>query len=415
MPIPAWRTRFGGYAAVPFRSVYLQPGYPEDLAIARQLKAVGDREGFDVWVQATKALHDPEKVPRQAELIWDPWSQDHKFFQWTRRGEVLRMLAPAYPGNTPVVRALGKLLKLPVARVHSHLEGGNFFIGKQADGLYAIVGSDAVDKTARALCHREFHTDWERDDWESPEEATLLDQVDTYYDTHPERYRGEALRLIAKDLRLKPERITVVSQPDFHIDLGLRPLHDNIVLLNDPALSQALLDEARRTSDDPTVHRQLRFLKDSLERYRKYQQRRGYADTDTLERQLKTAGFRVIRIPGVVRMRTSERYPAPDREAGRCVSYANALVHQRKNGELVYITNASYLPLLDRLFERELKARAPWIKQVDWISGQTKPFRDTPFHTNAIATHLDLGGGIHCLSNERPDFKAWLASPPQRG
>lgn len=404
MPLP----RFSGYAAAPLKDLYVMPYTRRDLEIARQLKAVGDREGFSVSVQTHTGLYAPDQVPARDSLTSSVWSQDHKFFQVTPRGEVLRALSGAYPDESATVRRLGKWLKLPVRSVRSALEGGNFFIGKRPGGqLYALVGRDALDDTARNLCHEEFGSTPEPDGWESRVETELRQQVEEYYAQHRARYQARARRQIARELRIPVSQVHYVSQPDFHIDLGIRPLHGNRVLLNDPALSQELLNEASRQSPDPETRKQIRFLKDSLARYQRFQSRNNYADTDTLEQELTAAGFEVIRIPGVVRMRTSERYPAPPREEGRCVSYANALVHQRPDGKLVYITNASYLPVLDRLFEKTLQARAPWIARVDWISGEKKRFRQTPFHTNDIASHLDLGGGIHCLTNERPDFRRW--------
>ena len=85
----------------------------------------------------------------------------------------------------------------------------------------------------------------------------------------------------------------------------------------------------------------------------------------------------------------------------------NATVHERVDGNLVYITNDSGLPTLNQLFEAKLKELCPEIVAVDFIHGDQTGYQ---FGSN-ITERCDInqGGGIHCRTAERPDFKTWLA------
>ena len=384
------RPRFEGYAAAPLASLIIQPYNRSDLAIARQLHAVGQRENFDVLIQTEEALYmHPQDVNADEDFTSGVWSQDHKFFLKKKNGtEVIRVLKAVYEEQAATVRELGEWLGLKAETAKTDLEGGNFFLGKRADGTpYALVGRESFNNTRDAV----------------RSELRRKARIKKTPRPTPEQIDTTARQRIAKDLGLKPGQITYLSQPDFHIDLAVRPLSGNRVLLNDFSLGADMLNQAARLQPDAATRKQLAFLKKSMGEYRRFQKQKGYADSDTIARELEAGGFEVIRIPGVLRM-PAGKYPGPASQAGRCVSYANAIVHRRDTGELVYITNASYLPVLDRLFEKTLKALAPEVAQVDWISGQRKPLKGTPFKTNAIASHLDLGGGVHCLSNERPDF-----------
>lgn len=400
---------FKGYAAAPLKNLQIQPYSRRDLEIAGQLQAIGKREGFEVLIQTRDALYRSlAKVPRKGPFADSCWSQDHKFFQKTAAGEVVRVLKTVYPDQAANVRKLARLMHLPSKSMVAALEGGNFFLGKREDGSpYAIIGRETLNKTARILCYRDHGVPVSSEQSEeTAQEKALRKDVDAWFKENKAPYKDRAVRQIARELGLKPEQITYINQPDFHIDLWVRPLHGNIVLLNDPALSFQALSEATRRSDNREEKAQLQFLRKSLKQYLSRMEKHGYSGMETIAAQLEEAGFQVIRVPGIFRMRDAFR-KLTERDTGRCVVYTNAVVHQRDNGDLVYITNKGYLPSLNQVFEETLRKQAPWIKQVDWISGTSTAFRQTNLLTNRIATHLDLGGGIHCLVNERPDFERW--------
>ncbi len=108
----------------------------------------------------------------------------------------------------------------------------------------------------------------------------------------------------------------------------------------------------------------------------------------------------------------------------------NAIVHQKDNGKLVYITNDADISIedlyillnkkvpqkykgcnkgfnqvldeaglynLNKLFERDLKKKARDIDEVYFISGGRNPNGST-----VVRKYLgDNGGGIHCLQSEQ--------------
>jgi uncharacterized protein YqgQ len=90
------------------------------------------------------------------------------------------------------------------------------------------------------------------------------------------------------------------------------------------------------------------------------------------------------------------------------VNFMNAIVHKRNDGKLVYITNSAenlgkFEDEFQKMFKQELREKVPNIAKIDFILGKEARVQKE----NSIQTFLQLGGGIHCLTAEEPDFDKW--------
>lgn len=394
--------KFSGYAACPIKRLHLQPYRHRDLEISRQLEKIGEQAGFVVCTQTGAKVHTRASNAHKTIRPYNEraWGQDNKFFQKTDNGPVLRILSQLYGEEARTVQKLGQALGIPTSPLSSPLEGGNFFLGRKADGQrYAIMGKESLRKTAWLLYLQDFGV--------SRYQYEAKPDIEKAFQKKQTHYLKRAEKLIAQELQVPGKQVLYVDQPDFHIDLAIRPLHDNVVLLHDPALSFQMLSEAYRQSPDPQTKKQLRHLRDSLKRYLNYQKRNNYKSVNTLQQQLQQGGFQVVRMPGIFKIRLGLDDHAPLNQSYRSTAFLNAVVHQKPNGDLVYITNQSYLPILNTLFAKYLQQAVPAIKTVAWVTGHQFKIPFMSFYSNDISHRLDQGGGIHCLSSEEPDFEAW--------
>lgn len=184
---------------------------------------------------------------------------------------------------------------------------------------------------------------------------------------------------VASSLFVKPETLFVLSQPMYHLDMFIRPLLYPNVLVGDPKLMHKFA-KAQYQAD----------VIDSLSKERdKVFEAEKYVSVETTIKQLKAFGFNPIRVPGVL--------------GSDELNYMNAIVHQKDDGSLLYITNKSHPSLNHRTgidfeleFEKYLKRKVPQISEIVFIDGD-----------GFVSNSLTHGGGIHCMTNEMPDFEKW--------
>ncbi len=385
--------RFSGYAACPLKNIYLQvdktdPFFEdstiEKLDLLAELQAIGQQEGFRVKAQIPNRLcSNPSDIPNDGRLILEgysiDWGQDNKTFLMGKSGlevgafdENLRF-RPKWrqaekDSQSQAASDLAKTLGLPLKKLRSVIEGGNLFLGRDNQGNpYALLGEDALHDTEKVLRHEG-----------EPENGI----------------QEKAFKMLAEDLNVAPSNLHIIPQPNFHLDVALRPLNYPVVLLHDPELSQSLLHEAMRQSSNPQEIRSLSRVQAILD---EGFSKRKYATVDEVEKSLQDKGFQVIRVPGVL-PGEGARYGNP-----QPTNLLNAIVHQRPNGELAYLTNESQFPTLNRLFEAELKKKVPQVKTVYFVAGR----RYGSDGSNYLGDTLQRGGGLHCLTTEEPDFDRW--------
>lgn len=180
--------------------------------------------------------------------------------------------------------------------------------------------------------------------------------------------------LMAKDVGIPKERLVFIDQPEFHIDMAVRPLGPGEVMVNHPRRSIQLLDEALR---DP----QLR----SSER-RELQEMRTHAQRELTElgpvydriiQQLESSGLLVAQAPGV--------FESNSRKA----NFMNAVPGHTPDGTATYITIGSSIKPLERAFETFVKSLG--VEDVHFVGGKMVEYGMT-----AGEVSLEMMGGIDC-------------------
>ncbi|MEW6281814.1 MAG: hypothetical protein AB1758_24625, partial [Candidatus Eremiobacterota bacterium] len=221
--------------------------------------------------------------------------------------------------------ALGSAARVPLRENLSHVEGGNLLVGTLPDGNgYALVGRDSVAVTRHLLAEE------------------LQRQVG----------EKEALRVIAADLGLEPQRVFPVEQPgEFHLDMRMMLAGPGQVVLND-AREAAELQIAWLESDlkhslprhpgpGSSVWQRLNYhrkrflhkrrehrLEGQRERLRAEASRRARYE-DMCLKDLKAAGLTVLRMAGV--------FVHPDRPDQDVANFLNGRAGTNEQGQRFYV------------------------------------------------------------------------------
>lgn len=418
--------RFGGQGACTVKCLYLHPDeFTLKSTIAQELDAIGQKEGFPVRVQVGNQLYPPSQLQTVAPDTIEAttrWMQDGCQFIRKLNHKPGLLLSSTYQ-DSPTTRdgvALGKLLGFRTDSHDLHLEGGNIFIDRDSKGeTFALVGRDVYRNQ------------------EAYRRETLLGRMISRFFSGSRgivssnvRCRDSIQKQLSKLLGIPSQKIFYLSQPDFHLDMSLRPINHPDILVHDGQLSLPFLKEAFNASQDESEKQKISQLLKETEQLQKspekelfeaelitlerlmektddpkkkklllglYEdvqsdQKRSvpkYASPDKMSSQLKATGLNPVKIPGVfgsLRNRTN---------------YLNAVVHRKANGKLVYITNASPLPFLDEQFKRYLLTQFPQIEACYFITGGPSMLEKERYF---IQDCLENRGGIHCLALEQPDY-----------
>ena len=208
------------------------------------------------------------------------------------------------------------------------------------------------------------------------------------------------------------DNVISIPQADFHLDMFIRPLNNKKVLVADDRLTiqeikkaiQNLAKYKSTPSETAKFKNVQNGLKGLIKDFEKDAKNNKNPKADDIANVLKTNGYQPIFIPGRI------YYTIPGNESDDLVhslNYMNALVHEKTNGDLVFITNKStfnhdyeIMPdISDKIefdFEKMLiKYLKPYVKKenIYFVAG----------NKNKISSLLqNEGGGIHCLCNEIP-------------
>ena len=234
--------------------------------------------------------------------------------------------------------------KMPAARSENFLAGGNMFIGKLPNG----------------------------------EKWLLSGENNTTQDVEG----------ISKAYNIPPQNIHFLPQQNYHLDMFMRPIGYPFVLVNDPELvleSVKKLDGSKEEKEE---------FKKTVNKYYKLQETLGYSSAEATIKKLTELGFVPIRIAG---------------DYGESCNFMNAIVNKHENGTISYITNSTncnnkLYSSLERVFADELREKVPFLDKTYFIKGKSEGARDTNYMMDAL---LYGGGGIHCMTLEEPNFKAW--------
>lgn len=388
-------TSFKGYGACPLKSLYLQANNdPDCLTVAKEVKQIGLKENFDVFIQIGKELINPNNYNQKKlhSVETTIWSQDKRFVLEGQDGKntdiaISSTGSGAINGDIDSSIELANSLNIPIKEMKSVLEGGNCYILKNNNGeKLALIGKTDRLRTAKKIAIEEIGEDAGR--YDKLENVYNHENLD--FKNKQTKYEDKATIQIAHDLNIKPENVHFISQPAFHIDMAVRPLNYPYVLINDFNCAKKLLEKAKNETSDPDIKKQIEEVISNTEYTKKIIDPK-YANMDTIANELTEQGFKVIRAPGILNYGET--------------NFMNAIVQERTNGDLVYITNKSPdIPgiNLNELFEKVLKENVPQIKKVYFVSGQKYG------NNNYISYTLDKkSGGIHCMVCEHPDFSRW--------
>lgn len=358
---------FKGYDARPLKGLVMRYSTGEELFLetVQELSTIAKNYRLDVFVQTPtdivkrdfKQILKGGSFPKEQQYAFP---QDH--LTLTTDGKTL--------GNISVNRfneKIGDFLRRPLEKLKYHLQGGNFFVVKDGASDSLLLGADEV-----------------------------------------QYYRPES---IMKDLNVS--KIYPISQPDFHLDLSIRPLKNKKVLIADDTLTlqkiaEGIFNAVEHSSSRPDTH--MKKVLENLTNVYQFQklsiQNNKYKSVDVIEKELLQHGFEPIRVPGRV-LRPEAEYN-PMHENHFMANYMNAIVHEKPDGSMVFITNKSMLddilgitPKIEEQigfsFEKMFK---------DSIKGFVKE-EDMHFVSGAgyIQENLDLGpAGIHCMCSEIPQI-----------
>lgn len=322
--------------------------------IAKELKEIGDRKGFKVWL----AGHD-DLVEDGFENVLDRypyttcWAQD--IAGVTPDGKVY------YPWRAD---GLGWLLsnfkKFQGILAQNHVSGGNYFIVKNGAKNDLIAGKNAelllgVDKLKSRFC---------------------------------------------------AENICIIPQMDYHIDLGIRPLTNKNVLVCDDDLTVAELEKGiKRTENFRIVNENLRVI---LARFKEAVSKNFHEKPSKTAKVLSDHGYNPISVPARI---YDVKFKPSTKSTGLVynLNYVNAVALENNKNEIIYITNKSLLdrqcgitPDIERStgfsFEKMFKdSLKPYVDEnnIYFVSGENYEIAD-------YLTNFD--GGIHCLCTEIPQL-----------
>ena len=215
----------------------------------------------------------------------------------------------------------------------------------------------------------------------------------------------------------KTDKIHVIPQADYHLDLFIRPLKDKKVLVADDEMMLKALNKGYNTirdlMDELSDNEKLKYA-DALyevdivkERFKNLLKINPYADIKEVEKALVDGGYEVIKVPARIFDLEKDYNPAGSKTYLRPLhNYINANVHINDKGQLIYITNNSVMDTEMGLTEEVQKMTGFSLKKIFWEA--VKPHVDKVYfvsgRNNALQNTLlrENLGGIHCVAAEVP-------------
>lgn len=356
---------FTGYDARPLKSLIIRDVGAGDsfTQLVKELSSIGNKNNFDVFVQNADEIvsaqnYKSDPMSALPNMMNFPWAQDNLTF--IPKGKIL-----ANKWLEIINDAVSSFFERPEKSLEEHIQGGNFFFVKDGKSDALIVGKDELEN---------FN-----------------------------------LNNIKRDFEI--EKVYPISQPEFHIDMGIRPLKDKTVLVNDDnLLSKALHDavtnakiyaEENNDSQMKNVQENLENIKETFEIGKVSNK---YQNTDEIVKELESYGFSPVRVPGcfVRPVLSSDNYD----DNHYLANFINAIIQENPDGELVYITNKSLLDEMAQITP-EVEEKIGFSFQSlfkDSIKEYVKPenvhFIDADGYIPICLEHSQ--GGIHCLCAEVP-------------
>ncbi len=332
--------------------------------IAQEMKNICNKYNVDVWLASPDSLVSDNfgNVVETCPYTL-PWAQD-----------ILSMISGEKMLYSWADDGLGWLLEVFKGfkghSVYDHTKGGNFFIVKNGSADDIFVGSNEIKKYRK-----------------------------------DKGYFSDIYGI---------KNVHILSQPDYHLDLGIRPLNDKNVLVCDDNLMVNKIKEGidlitKTIQNNPLNSKRLKEiqynLKFLLNNFLISIKENPYASSNITFNQILDAGFNPIRVPA--RFYTTVQHGDLQKSLKYDLNFANAVVFEKHNNELVYITNKSQMDKaigitpeienqtgfsFEKIFKDALKS---YVKEEDTYFVSEK---------NAVMSEflLKKDCGIHCLCAEIP-------------
>ena len=389
---PMQYTNFKGYSAGKIKALYMQnPTSIHQVAIYEQLRAIGKKEGFDVFMHDNKDIHkNPIDTPSKKYNPWSIWSQDNKFFIKSNNQKKLITSQAKHPEEHLEVESLSQKLNIKLQDASFWIDGGNFFIGENdKQEKYMITSFWAIylcaayeyllDKNIENLDNEKIKEFYENGILYNEKGEIIASGEE--YNENAEKWKDVSIKDIAKTLGIKEENIYIIPEIEYHIDLGIRPLNYPYVLVGDDEEAYKMLSELKeRFSQNKDYLKIIKNLENKIK-----ERQENYPTSESVCKSLALQGFIPIKVAG---------------NFGRSeVNFINSIVHKNDKG-LVYITNSTkhstpVLEAMEELFEKDLREKCPQISKIYFVSGTISDTR------NSLMMYLsELKGGIHCLCCE---------------
>ncbi len=356
---------FKGYDARPLKAVVMSINdEPKSFNIIKQMAQIGEREGFKVFfINQSKNLYtNLDNIKKFFKICipdFSKWAQDIAVI--TPSNEVL--YCDMIQEDTCFAKKLSTLTNAKPLNYDRTIDGGNLFFTKNDGKNELFVGAEELQKND--------------------------------IETLKQRYNVS--------------KVIPIPQADFHLDMFIRPLNNKQILVADDRLTIQAINQAianlhkckDKTSNFDKIKSNLKTLLKNFKNDVKYGMN---PRVEEIAAVLRENDYEPIFVPGRL------YYTVPGCSKDDLVhylNYMNAVVHQKKNGEMVFITNKSKLnedygitpEISEKIgfdFEKMfIKSIEPYIKKenIYFIEGTH----------NQISELLEKGGGgIHCLCNEIP-------------
>ncbi len=362
---------FKGYDARPLNSVVMTINdNPESFEIIKQMSDIGQKEGFKVYFtnQTNKLYANLDTIKKFFKICTSGFSK------WAQDMAVLtpenRVLQDSIRIDADFARRVASLTKGKYTDCDNFIEGGNLFFVKNGNKEELFVGENELLKNSADYLKQKYGV----------------------------------------------SKVIPLPQADFHLDMFIRPLDNKRVLVADDRLTikeikKAISNAGKYIASKQCTKAEIKelgevknSLKLLLKDFEKDVKKGKNPKADEIAAILKDNGYSPIFIPGRV------YYAIPDKHKDDLVhylNYMNAVVHQKNDGSLVFVTNKSNLnkdygltpeisEKIDFDFEKMLtKSLEPYVKKDDvyFIEGNNGKMAELLEHE---------GGGIHCMCNEIP-------------
>lgn len=403
---PTTSNSFKGYDARPLKGFFMRSNFR---GIANEMKAIGDKEGFKIFAPQHKLFKyqyvSKESLPAYKTNTVNLWAQD----KWM----VVKNELLAYDLNN-VTDSIKKFFRIRFNPVQQKLRD------KVATPFY---NADTLSYMARAEADARIddYLDYQKEMGELRSSCHIAggnafivkDGKKDALIVGEDELKNFSLKEI-KDM-FSVNKLTVLPQMDFHLDLFIRPLDNKRILLADDNKSLEVLKSGidkilEYVNGEPNADTELCFDIINKILMRKVNLETELADNmlpkaDEVEAILQKNGYEVIRVPGrVYRIAEGE-----EKDLQHYCNYMNANVLKNKDGELVYITNKGLVddmlgltPELSKKFgfsfeKAFVDSISPYVKKehIYFVSGER----------NSVATEMLFlnQGGIHCACMEIPE------------